>query len=249
MRGRTVLFVVLAVVMALAGVYVGWSTSTPKAAADAPAIPPGSVGPANEAGSVRSRSPGTATPRASTDKGTADKGGKDKEATGSGDQSAPPSSSQPQHPTGPVRFGKVATTPSDNTVDTAVSSDRRALTTGFSDFEVKVSPGSAEPSATKSFSMTLPLTGGAHGDVVGFHVAGFVITSNGATARMTLRGGGKTKVWSFPSGTDKEPVGSLWLPATPGVTYELSAVLEIHKDAAGGGDGFLNAVTVDVGIS
>jgi hypothetical protein len=244
MRSRIFLFIALAVVMALAGIYVGWSTSTFKAAADAPATPPSSVGPAQDAGSARSRSPGTSAPKGSADKGSADKG-----ATGSGDQPAPPSSSQPQRPTGPVRFGKVATTPSDNTIDTAISPDRRALTTGFSDFEVKVSPGSAEPSASKSFSMTLPLTDGAKGDKLGFHVAGFVITSDGATARMTLRGGGKTKIWSFPSGTDDEPVGSLWLPATPRVTYQLSAVLEIHKDAAGGGDGFLNAVTVDVGIS
>jgi hypothetical protein len=66
---------------------------------------------------------------------------------------------------------------------------------------------------------------------------------------MTLRGGGRTIVRSFPSGTDDSFVESLWLPATPGITYQLSAVIEIHKDAAGGGDGFLNAAVVDVGIS
>ena len=44
MRGRTVLFVILAVVLALGGVYVGWSTNSPKAAADAPATPPSSPG-------------------------------------------------------------------------------------------------------------------------------------------------------------------------------------------------------------
>ena len=89
-----------------------------------------------------------------------------------------------------MSFGKVATTPSDNTVETAVSPDRRALTTTFSAFEVTIDGESAEPSATKSFSMTLPLTGGANGDVVGFHVQGFAFAEGGAAARVTLRGGG-----------------------------------------------------------
>lgn len=106
-----------------------------------------------------------------------------------------------------------------------------------------------EPDATKSFSMTLPLTDGATGDVVGFRVQGFTAVEEGAAARVTLRGGGKTIVRDFPSGIDKSFVGSLWLPATPGITYQLSVVIEIHKDAAGGGDGYLNAAVVDVGIS
>lgn len=187
MRSRTVLFVVLAVVMALVGVYVGWSTNSPKAAADAPATHPRPGGPTQKASSTRARSPETAAPKGSADKGTADKGTTGKKATETGDKPARPPSSQPQHPTGPVSFGKVATTPSDDTVETAVSSDRRALTTTFSDFEVIANPASAEPSATKSFAMTLPLTDGANGDVLGFHVSGWSITRD-ATARMTLRG-------------------------------------------------------------
>ena len=71
---------------------------------------------------------------------------------------------------------------------TIVTDDRQALSTTFSEFEVAIGPASAEPSITKSFSMTLPLTDGAHGDVVGFHVSGFANTNAGATARMTLRG-------------------------------------------------------------
>jgi hypothetical protein len=242
MRSRTVLFVVLAVVMALGGVYIGWSTSSPKAAADAPATPPSSEGPAQAAGSTRSRSPGTAAPKVSAAKGSTDK-----EATESGDKPAPPPSSQPQRPTGPVRFGQVTTAGRPN--DTGISDDRRALTTGFQDFEVTIDGESAEPAATKSFSMTLPLTDGANGDVVGFHVAGFAITNDGATARMTLRGGGKVRVRDIPTDSDIEIVESLWLPATPGTTYQLSVVIEIHKDAAGGGNGFINAVSIESGIN
>jgi hypothetical protein len=250
MRSRIVLFVTLAVLTALVGFYAGWSTSTPKAAADAPATPPNSGGPAQEAGSARSRSPGTAAPKGSADKGSADKGSTDKgvkdkgatdkEASEPGDTPAAPPSSKPQRPTGPVSFGKVATTPSDNTVETAVSPDRRALTTTFSDFE---------PSATKSFSMTLPLTDGAKGETLGIAASGFTITNDGATARLTIRAGKRTIIRSFPSGTDDEYVEALELPATPGITYQLSVVIEIHKDAAGGGDGFLNTVSPEVGIS
>jgi hypothetical protein len=243
MRGRIVLFVVLAVVMALAGVYVGWSTSSPKAAADAPAIHPRSVGSAQEAGSARSRSPGTAAPKGATDKGVTDKG-----ATESGDKPAPPPSSQPQHATGPVRFGKVTTAGRPND-DTTIANDRRALTQGVSEFEVTTSPGSAEPSATKSFSMTLPLTDGAEGETLRVSAAGVTLLEAGVTSRMTLRGGGRTEVWSFPGGTDAEPVAILELPATPGITYQLSAVIEIHRDAAGEGSGYLNIVTIEIGIS
>jgi hypothetical protein len=35
----------------------------------------------------------------------------------------------------------------------------------------------------------------------------------------------------------------------PGRTYQLSAVIEIHKDAAGEGDGSLNNTIIDVEIS
>ena len=253
MRGRTVLFVVLAVVLALGGVYIGWSTSSPKAAADAPATPPSSLGPAQEAGSARSRSPGTGAPKGSADKGTTDqgttgKGTTGKEATESSVKPAPPPSSKPPRPTGPVRFGQVTTAGRPNTT-LLISDDRRAFATTFSDFEVTMDATSAEPSITKSFSMTLPLTDGANRDVVGFYVSGYANINAGATARMTLRGGGKVKVKDIPTDSDVEIVESLWLPAIPGTTYQLSAVIEIHKDAAGGGDGYINAVSIESEIS
>ena len=247
MRGRIILFVVLAVVLALGGVYVGWSTSSPQAAADASATPPSPLGPAQEAGSTRSRSPAGHVPKAPPPKGSQQQGNPPKGNPQPGDTPAPPPSSKPQPSPGPVSFGQVTTAGRPN--DTAVSPDRRALTTTFSAFEVTIDGESAEPSATKSFSMTLPLTDGANGDVVGFHVQGFAFVEGGAAARVTLRGGGKVRVRDLPSGADKDVVESLWLPATPGITYRLSVVIEIHKDATGGGDGYLNAVAVDVGIS
>ena len=253
MRGRTVLFVVLAVVMALGGVYIGWSTSSPKAAADASATPPSSVGPAQAAGSTRSRSPGTAAPKGTADKGTTGEGSTGKGSTGKGatepgDQPAPPPSSKPQRPTGPVRFGQVTTAGRPN--DTAIADDRRALTTSFEDFEVIDNPASAEPNATKSFSMTLPLTDGAEGETLKVTAQGFVYLGDGATARLTLRGGRRTIIKGFAPGSDEPFVETLKLPATPGRTYQLSVVIEIYKDAAGEGYGSsLNAATLDVVIS
>jgi hypothetical protein len=248
MRGRTVLFVVLAVVMALGGVYIGWSTSSPKAAADAPATPPSSLGPAQEAGSTRSRSPGAAGPKVSADKGTTDKGTTGKGATVPGGKPAPPPSSKPQPSPGPVRFGQVTTAGRPN--DTAVSDDRRVLTTSFEDFEVIDNPASGEPAATKSFSMTLPLTDGAEGETLKVTAQGFVYLGDGATARLTLRGGRRTIIKGFAPGSDEPFVQTLELPATPGRTYQLSVVIEIYKDAAGEGWGSsLNAATLDVVIS
>jgi hypothetical protein len=247
MRGRSILFVVLAVVLALGGVYVGWSTSSPEAAADASATPPSSVGPAQEAGSTRSRSPAGHLPKAPPPKGSQQQGNPPKGNPQPGDTPVAPHNSKPQHPTGPVRFDKVTT--AGRPSQTIISDDRRALGVAFSEFEITIGPASAEPSVTKSFSMTLPLTDGANGDVLGFHVSGWAYTNAGATARMTLRGGGKVKVKDIPTDSDVEIVESLWLPAIPGTTYRLSVVIEIHKDAAGGGDGYLNAVTIDSGIS
>jgi hypothetical protein len=251
MRSRIVL-IALAVVIALVGIYVGWVTNTPKAVGEPATATPAdsSVEPAQRrgSGSEPARSPAAPSPSPSAPKPSPPKAAAGHATQPSQTPGTPPTSLPPPN-TDPVRFGKVTTTPSNDTLETAISPDRRALTTSFSDFEVIVNGKVTEPDATKSFSMTLPLTGGANGDVVGFHVQGFTAVEEGATARVTLRGGGKTIVRDFPSGIDKSFVESLWLPATPGITYQLSVVIEIHKDAAGGGDGYLNAAVVDVGIS
>jgi hypothetical protein len=260
MRGRIVLLIALAIVMTLVGVYVGWSTNTPKAVGEQATATPADT----SVGSTQRRGSGSGPARSPTGlpKGSAgqDSPSKDSAAnssapkqganqagttTPSGKTSAHPPASTPQHSTGPVRFGKVTT--EGRPSDTAISPDRRALTTSFEDFEVVLDGESAEADATKSFSITLPLTDGAKGETLGVHVQGFAALSRGATARLTLRGGGQVEVMDFPAGWDGPYVLRLWLPAIPGITYQLSAVIEIHKDTAGEGD-YLNAATVDVGM-
>ena len=128
MRGRIVLFVALAVVIALVGFYAGWSTSTPEAVAEAPGASQGSaVKPAKGAGSVPSRPPARRSPKGSDAQAAAPAGSDRRRPpypkpgahpTGttapSGHKSAAPPASQPQHRTEPVRFGAVATSGADN---------------------------------------------------------------------------------------------------------------------------------------
>jgi hypothetical protein len=247
MRGRIILFVILAVVLALVGVYVGWSTNTPTAVGE-PATATSSdlsVGSTQAAGSAQPRvslatNPKTSAPKASPPKATAGHATQPSQTP-----STPPTS--PPRRAGPVRYGQVTTAGRPNEI--LISDDRRALATTFSEFEVIIGPASAEPSVTKSFSMTLPLTDGAKGEKLKIYASGFANTIDGATAQLTLRAGKRTIVRSFPSGSDDEYVEILELPATPGTTYQLSAVIEIHKDAAGGGDGYLNAVSIESEIS
>ena len=77
-----------------------------------------------------------------------------------------------------MRFGRVATSGANG--ETYIADDRRALTTTFSDLEVTVGNGEVtEPDATRSFSMTLPLTDGANGETLRVHAQGFAFTRTG----------------------------------------------------------------------
>jgi len=86
-----------------------------------------------------------------------------------------------------------------------------------------------EPDATRSFSMTLPLTDGANGETLRVHAQGFAFTQDGATARLTLRGGGRVTVKDIPTGTELDLLQTLELPASPATTHQLSADIELHQ--------------------
>jgi hypothetical protein len=263
MRNRTVLFIALAVALALVGVYVGWSTTTPKAVGEpAPATSSAdaSVGSTQRrgSGSGPARSP-TGSPKGSAGQGSpskdsapnssAPKNGANQPGTTTplGNTSAHPPASKPQHPTGPVRFGPVTTAGRPN--DTAVSPDRRALTTTFSDFEVTMDGASAEPVVTKTFSMTLPLTDGAKEETLRVHASGFTILEEGAKARIALKGGGRQLLKGFATGSDEEYVETLELRARPGVTYQLSFAIEINRGAGTARNGFLNMVSIEIEVT
>jgi len=93
-----------------------------------------------------------------------------------------------------------------------------------------------EPDATRSFSMTLPLTDGAKGETLRVRAQGFAFTQYGATARLTLRGGGRVTVKDIPTGSELDLLQTLELPASPATTYQLSADIELHqRDGTVGG--------------
>jgi hypothetical protein len=259
MRGRIVLFVVLAVVLALAGVYVGWSTNTPKAVGEqaTPADVSVSSPQRRDSGSGPARSP-TGSPKGSAGHGSSSKDSAPNSApkkganhagttTPSGNTSAQPSASEPQHRAGPVRFGPVTTSGLSSVTD--IAGDRRALTTTFSDFEVTVDGASAEPVYTKTFSMTVPLTDGAEGETLRVHASGFTILEEGAKARIALKGGGQQLLKGFATGSDEEYVETLELRARPGVIYQLSFAIEINRGVGPAGNGFLNMVAIDIEIT
>jgi hypothetical protein len=247
MRGRIVFFVILAIVTALVGVYLGWSTTTPKAVGEpATATPADSpVGPTQRrgSGSGPSRSPTPSSPKARSPKAPVQPGNT---ATQPGHPPAKPPASPSQQQVGPVRFGKITTAGRDS--DTSISDDRRALTTTFSDFELPVDPTSAEPDATKTFTMTTPLTDGAAGETLWVHAQGYAYLDGSAKASVTLRGGGRQIIQGYATGANDSFLQTLELPARPGVTYQLTFAINIDRGADDESTGYLNIAAIDIEI-
>lgn len=247
MRGRIVVFVILAIVTALVGVYIARSTTTPKAVgepttthADAPVAPTqrrdsGDSGP--------SRTPTPSLPEARPPKPPAQPGDT---ATQPGYPPAKPPAPPPPQQAGPVRFGQITTAGRDS--DTTISPDRRALTTMLSDFEVAVDPRLAAPQATKTFTMTMPLTDGAAGQTLRVHAQGYAFFDGGAKGSVTLRGGGQQRIQGYATPTDESFLQTLELPARPGVTYQLTFAIDIDQSADHQGTGYLNINPIDIEI-
>jgi hypothetical protein len=146
-----------------------------------------------------------------------------------------------------VRFGKI-TTAGRTGYSTSISEDREALTTAFSEFEVTVDPTTAESEATKTFTMTVPLTQGAAGKTLRIYAQGFVFLVDGAKASVTLRGGGQQIIQGYATGADETFVKTLALPATPGVTYQVNFAIDLDRGADDKGTGYLNISDIGMGI-
>jgi hypothetical protein len=258
MRSRIVLVLVLAVVVALVGAYLGWSTNTTKAVGEpSVATPAGSpVGSTHRrtSGPGSLRSPAASSRQTGQQTGSpAAAGNPGGNATQPGHQPAPKSPAkpapQPQPSTGPVRFGQVTTTPSDGVQTSIAPSDHRALTTTFDDRVVQVGPGATEP-ATRSFAMTLPLTDGAKGETLSVYVQGyaFVQESGGAYAQLTLKLNGQATVRYYRSGFDDTFVETLQVPATPATTYRLEGIVEVHQNPGTDGYATMDVTSIDASI-
>ena len=271
MRGRIVLFVALAVATALVAAYLGWSTSTPKAAGEpSPSTPSTSTKGATHrkaSGSASARPPAPAPPKASPPKASPTKPSATKASPPQGCLAADakpaafvtPSDEDPAtEPASPapegddqVHFGPGMPEGRHGGVDTSISPDRQALTTTFDDLQVEVGNGKVTGcDATGSYTMTIPPTGGGHVAALRFHVQGYAFVAKGVTARLTVRGNGRTTTRDFPVGTDDSFLQAVELPAVSGTTYRLETVVELHQDpAVHETAAILNAVAVDVEIA
>jgi hypothetical protein len=257
MRGRIVLFIVLAVAVALAGVYVGLSANTPKAVGE----PGTSTAADSSVGSVQRRPSGSGSlrsPAASSQQGGHETGSPTAAgnpggtATQPGHQPATEPAPKPPPSPGPVRFGKVTTTPSAGVVTSVALSDRRALTTTFDDMSAGSGVGNEEvtsPYASRSFSMTLPITGGAKGEALKVYVQGMAVTTTGTSARLTLKLNGQVKARDFPAGWEDSFIEWLEVPAIPATTYQLQGVLEVDQDPGSERYAGMNVLSVDASIS
>src|SRR5215216_2457036 len=170
-------------------------------------------------------------------------------ATGTEQKPATDSATQAAEDDDEVRFGPGMAEGSYGHFDTDIAPDRQALTTAFDDLQVEVGNGKVtDCDVTRSYTMTIPLVGGGHRSVLRFHVQGFAYVDKGITARLTVRGNGRTTARDFPAGTDDSFLQTVQLPATPGITYRLETVVELHQDPGIETAGYLNVVTIDVEI-
>jgi len=78
---------------------------------------------------------------------------------------------------------------------------------------------------------------------------GFAFTRDGATARLTLRRGGRVTVKDIPTGAELDLLQTLELPASPATTYQLSADIELHQRDGTVEDGYLNILAIDIEIT
>jgi hypothetical protein len=170
-------------------------------------------------------------------------------ATGTEQEPATDAATQAAAGDDEVRFGPGMAEGSHDHFDTDIAPDRQALTTAFDDLQVEVGNGKVtDCDVTRSYTMTIPLVGGGHRSVLRFHVQGFAYVDKGVAARLTVRGNGRTTARDFPAGTDDSFLQTVQLPATPGITYRLETVVELHQDPGIETAGYLNVVTIDVEI-
>ena len=130
---------------------------------------------------------------------------------------------------------------------TEVSEDRRVLSTTFEDFQVGLKVEDA-PDSSRSMQLAIPLNDGVEGETLSIHAQGYSTTDEHAKGRLVLRAGGTTVVQPFPAGWDDGFVTTLELPAVPGATYHLSAVLEVEERSDSGGAAYLNINAIEAEI-
>ncbi len=154
---------------------------------------------------------------------------------------------------------------SDEKFELDVSDDGEAWTLAFSEgFEVPVggtnrgrladwSPEllSSAPTATRVFFLVLPLEGNNNERVeIDFHVQGFVLTTEGASATVVLSVNGQTTVADFPANSDQSYLQSLKFTApSPPSECRLCGILLAGRDSKNSNaEAFISATAIDANI-
>jgi uncharacterized protein YegP (UPF0339 family)/sugar lactone lactonase YvrE len=133
-----------------------------------------------------------------------------------------------------------------------VSDDGRALTLTFSAFELTIGgTKSPAPTSTHAFSFVLPLVGEDNESVeIDFHVQGFVLTTEGATATVVLSVNGQTTFADFAANSEESYLQSLKFTASsPPSECRLSVFLLVGRDSTNSdAEAFINTLSIDANI-
>jgi hypothetical protein len=133
-----------------------------------------------------------------------------------------------------------------------VSDDGRALTLTFSAFELTIGASkSPAPTSTHVFSFVLPLEGEDNESVeIDFHIQGFVLTTEGATATVVLSVNGQTTFADFPANSEESYLQSLKYTApSPPSECRLSVFLLVGRDSTNSdAEAFINTLAIDANI-
>lgn len=133
-----------------------------------------------------------------------------------------------------------------------VSDDGRALTLTFSAFELTIGASkSPAPTSTHMFSFVLPLEGDDNESVeIDFHIQGFVLTTEGATATVVLSVNGQTTFADFAANSEESYLQSLKFTApSPPSECRLSVFLLVGRDSTNSdAEAFINTSAIDANI-
>ena len=141
--------------------------------------------------------------------------------------------------------------PTQPVTELGVSDDGRALTLGFSAFEVTIGgTKSPAPISTHAFSFVLPLEGYDNETVqIDFYVQGFVATTEGATATMVLSVNGQSTIADFPANSEESFLQSLRFSARSPTECRLSVFLLVGRDSTNpDAEVYMNALAIDANI-
>ena len=140
-------------------------------------------------------------------------------------------------------LGDKPTYQSDGNAAYALSPDKKAFTLIFSNVEVRAN--ASKPVATHTYSIVLPVQGGAISSVL--IIQGYVNTQAGAQGTLIFDVNGKITAEKFTSKLDKSFLTKIEYQAAAPSELRMTVVLIVERDpkAPNGGEGYLVVDAID----